>query len=116
MPFSTAYSNDDKLNRTSVISALVRLFAFWLGLNSLALASPTATITGRVTDSLGGALADAQVEVTNIETNTSFRTKTSNLGLYRVPNLPPGYYRVIVRTFGFRTMVKPGLKRSPRTA
>ena len=110
MPFSTAYSNDDKLNPISVISALVRLFVLWIGLNSLALASPTATITGRVTDSLGGALAGAQVEVTNIETNTSFRTKTSNLGLYRVPNLPPGYYRVIVRTFGFRTMVKPGLK------
>ena len=110
MPFSTAYSNDDKLNRTGVISALIRLFVLWLGLNSLALASPTATITGRVTDSLGGVLADAQVEVTNIETNTNFRTKTSNLGLYRVPNLPPGYYRVIVRMFGFRTMVKPGLK------
>ena len=81
-----------------------------LGLNSLALASPTATLTGRVTDSLGGVLVGAQVEATNVETNTIFRTKTNHLGLYRIPNLPPGYYRVIVRMFGFRTMVKPGLK------
>src|SRR5258706_104558 len=110
MPLSSAYSNDDKLTWTGVISVPARLFVLWLGLNSFVFAGPTATITGRVTDSLGGALASAQVEVTNVETNTIFRTKTSNLGLYRVPNLPPGYYRVIVRMFGFRTMVKPGLK------
>src|SRR6185503_796786 len=110
MPFSSAYSNEDRSKRTSVIVRLVRFFILWLGLNGLTFASPTATVTGRVTDSLGGVLAGAQVEVTNVETNTISRTKTSNLGLYRVPNLPPGYYRVIVRMFGFRTMVKPGLK------
>jgi hypothetical protein len=55
-------------------------------------------------------LVGAQVEATNVETNTVLRTKTNHLGLYRIPNLPPGYYRVIVRMFGFRTMVKPGLK------
>src|SRR5262245_15262445 len=110
MPISSAYSNEDRFNWTSVTFRLVRLFVVWLGFNGLIFASPTATITGRVTDSLGGVLTGAQVEVTNVETNTIFRTKTSNLGLYRVPNLPPGYYRVIVRMFGFRTMVKPGLK------
>jgi hypothetical protein len=91
MPFSTAYSNDDKFNRTGVISALTRLFVLLLGLNSLVFASPTATITGRVTDSLGGVLVGAQVEATNVETNTILRTKTNHLGLYRIPNLPPGY-------------------------
>src|SRR5262245_37466626 len=110
MPFSTAYSNDDKQKRTGVIGALFRLVVLWLGFSALAAASPTATVTGRVTDSLGGVLIGAQVEVTNIETNTIFKAKTNHLGLYRVPNLPPGYYRVIVRMFGFRTMVKPGLK------
>jgi carboxypeptidase family protein len=93
-----------------VVCRLTKLSAFLLGWNSLVFASPTATLTGRVTDSLGGVLVGAQVEATNVETNTIFRTKTNSLGLYRVPNLPPGYYRVIVRMFGFRTMVKPGLK------
>jgi len=50
------------------------------------------------------------VEATNVETNTALRVTTNKLGLYRIPNLPPGYYRVIVRMFGFRTMVKPGLR------
>jgi len=110
MPFSSAYSSEARLIPTSVIFPSLRFFVLWLGFGSLTFASPTATVTGRVTDSLGGVLAGAQVEVTNVETNTIFRTKTSNLGLYRVTNLPPGYYRVIVRMFGFRTMVKPGLK------
>jgi hypothetical protein len=110
MPFSSAYFNDSKLICKSVPSGPARLFVLWVGLSSVALASPTATVAGRVTDSLGGVLAGAQVEVTNVETNTSFKTKTNHLGLYRAPNLSPGYYRVIVRMFGFRTMVKPGLK------
>lgn len=91
--------------RSLILSWL--LAAQW---SSLAWASPTATLTGRVTDSLGGILLGAQVEATNIETNTTFRVKTNAQGLYRIPHLPPGYYRVIVRMFGFRTMVKPGVK------
>jgi hypothetical protein len=110
MPFSSAYSNDNESKWTGVILAPAGLFVLWFGLASLVFASPTATVAGRVTDSLGGVLAGAQIEVTNVETNTSFRARTNQLGLYRVPNLPPGYYRVIVRMFGFRTMVKPGLK------
>jgi hypothetical protein len=81
-----------------------------LAISAAVLASPTATLTGRVTDSLGGVLFGAQVEATNVETNTTFRVKTNHQGLYRIPNLAPGYYRVIVRMFGFRTMVKPGIK------
>lgn len=109
----TAYCNVGQLNQAMGLSlARVLVVAVLLSLEwgSLVLASPTATLTGRVTDSLGGALLGAQVEATNIETNTVFRVKSGKQGLYRIPNLPPGYYRVIVRMFGFRTMVKPGVK------
>ncbi|PYV92531.1 MAG: hypothetical protein DMG05_04110 [Acidobacteria bacterium] len=85
------------------------LFMTLLGTVCLALASPTATLTGRVTDSLGGILSGAQIEATNVDTNTVFRGKSNEEGLYRIPNLPPGHYRVIVRMFGFRTVVKPGV-------
>ena len=71
------------------------------------LAGPTATLTGRVTNSLGDTLAEAQVKATQVETNQTFVAKTNSDGLYRLPNLPPGYYRIIVRLFGFRTIVKP---------
>jgi hypothetical protein len=63
-----------------------------------------------VTDSLGGILAGVEVEATNIETNTGNWVKTNQAGLYRIPSLPPGYYRVIVRRYGYRTIVKPGVK------
>jgi len=72
--------------------------------------NPTATLTGRVTNSAGDILVGAQVEATNIDTNSIFRGKTNEEGLYRILNLPPGSYRVIVRMFGFRTIVKPGVR------
>ena len=74
------------------------------------LASPTATLTGRVTNSRKEVLSEVQVTATHIETNQRYRTKTNRLGLYRLSNLPPGHYRMIVRLLGFRTIVKPDLE------
>lgn len=113
MPSPTAYSSDCQSKRTGARSPewlLVLICLFLLVVIDNATASPTAAIAGRVTDSLGGVLAGAQVEATNVETNTVVRVTTNKLGLYRIPNLSPGYYRVIVRMFGFRTMVKPGVR------
>ena len=93
-----------------LVNASAIIFMTLLGTAGVALASPTATLTGRVTDSLGGILTGAQIEATSIDTNTIFRGKTNKEGLYRIPNLPPGHYRVIVRMFGFRTIVKPGVE------
>ena len=72
--------------------------------------SPTATLTGRVTNSAGDTLTGAQVEATNVDTNQPFHGTTNREGLYRFLNLPPGNYRVIARMFGFRTIVKPGVR------
>ena len=71
------------------------------------LAGPTATLTGRVTDPSGGVIAAVKVEATNVETNVVFPSQTNGEGLYNIPNLPPGTYRVIVSKFAFRTIVKP---------
>src|ERR1044071_7331587 len=108
---SSAYLIASQLEKKSHPRGLWFCLPVFLGLFCTPIeATPTATLTGRVTDSLGGILAQAQVEVTNVETNTTVQVKTNSLGIYRVPNLAPGYYRVIVRTFGYRTMVKPGVK------
>jgi hypothetical protein len=53
------------------------------------LAGPTATLTGRVTDTSGGVIAGVKVEATNVETNVVFAGETNAEGLYNVPNLPP---------------------------
>ena len=74
------------------------------------LAGPTATITGRVTDPSGGVIAGVKVEATNVETNIVFPGETNAAGLYNIPNLPPGIYRVIVQKFAFRTVVKPDVE------
>jgi hypothetical protein len=77
---------------------------------SLVFAGPTATVTGRLTDSSGGVIAGAKVQATNVETDVIFFGETNAEGLYNIPNLPPGTYRVIVQKFAFRTIVKPDVE------
>jgi hypothetical protein len=74
------------------------------------MAGPTATLTGRVTDTSGGVIAGVKVDATNVETNVKFFSETNENGLYNIPNLPPGNYRVIVTKFAFRTIVKPDVE------
>ena len=74
------------------------------------LAGPTATLTGRVTDPSGSVIAGVKVEATNVETNVTFPTETNEEGLYTIPNLPPGTYRVAVQKAAFRTIVKPDVE------
>jgi hypothetical protein len=77
--------------------------------NSL-LAGPTATLTGRVTNPGGTVVAGVRVEATNVETNVTFTGETNAEGLYNIPDLPPGTYRVIVQKFAFRTIVKQNVE------
>ena len=89
---------------------LILVPTLWVALASVLLANPTATLSGRVTNRQGQVLSEVQVTATQIETNQRFRTRTNRLGLYRLPNLPPGQYRVIIRLLGYRTIVKPDLE------
>src|SRR5438552_10731296 len=78
--------------------------------NNIVFAGPTATITGRLTDPSGGIIAGVKVDATNVETEVVFSGETNTEGLYSIPNLPPGTYRVIVRKFAFRTIIKPDVE------
>jgi hypothetical protein len=60
------------------------------------------TISGSVVDSSGGALADAQVALTNLDTGAKLTQKTGTEGLYLFSNLFPGRYRVDVEKSGFK--------------
>jgi hypothetical protein len=73
-------------------------------------AGPTASLAGRVTDNTGAPVADVKVEGIDIETNKAFASQTNRDGLYSLPNLPPGMYRVVVSKLGMRTVVKPGVE------
>jgi len=83
------------------------LFLFVLVAYSSAAQSPTGTISGIVTDPNGGSVGGAEVLVANDATRVQFAGKTNDEGLYVIPNLPPGSYRIQVSKVGFKTIIKP---------
>ena len=92
---------------------LRRLFYFsfllFILVHSSAAQSPTGTISGIVTDSTGATIAGAEVLVVNDATRVQFPGRTNEEGIYVVPNLPPGNYRVQVSKVGFKTIIKPDI-------
>ena len=66
----------------------------------------SATITGRVTDSTGSTVPNVQVSITQLETNFQFSGLTNQEGIYRVPSLQPGTYRLSFKAPGFKTLVR----------
>ena len=61
-----------------------------------------ATLTGRVIDPSGRAVPSAQILVHNLATLLDYAVTTNNEGIYEIPALAVGAYRVQVRARGFR--------------
>src|SRR6185503_4610431 len=59
-------------------------------------------LTGRVTDSSDRAVPGAEILVRNQATLVERSVTTNNEGIYEIPALPVGVYRVQVRAPGFR--------------
>ena len=69
--------------------------------------SPNANINGLVSDPTNAAVANAEIVAANDVTSVQYTTKTNSEGMYVLPNLPPGPYRVQVSKIGFKTLIKP---------
>ena len=69
-----------------------------------------ATISGRVTDSAGAAVANARVAIRNPDTGELSSTLTSEEGAYQVSFLIPGNYVVTVEKPGFKKTVREGVR------
>ena len=67
----------------------------------------TATLSGRVADPSGAAVAGAEVQIQNVLTGQNTSIKTNSDGLYVATALQPGRYRIIVSNTGFKQIVKP---------
>ena len=71
--------------------------------------SPNGTVSGLVLDPAGGVIVGAEIVIVNDATGVQSTTKTNGDGIYVVPNLPPGAYRLQVSKIGFKTLIKPDI-------
>jgi hypothetical protein len=69
----------------------------------------TGIISGRVTDASGAVVPNAQITVTQTETNVDAVSATNTDGLFRVPSLINGPYKVTITASGFKKQVHDGL-------
>ncbi len=67
------------------------------------------TMYGQVSEISGGAVADAQVSVTNTDTNLARTTRTNTEGEYRFDLLPVGNYKIEISKSGFKKAVLGGI-------
>ncbi len=87
-----------------------------LGLTTLAflLAAPaiaqnsSGIISGRITDPAGAVVPNAHIVVTHVPTNVDWASESNTDGIYRIPGLPDGPYKLVVTATGFKKYVREG--------
>ena len=87
----------------------ISVVAVSLLLSASAWAQATAQLTGTVRDESGAVLPGVTVTVTQTDTGFTRTVVTEGSGIYTMPNLPTGPYRLEVSLQGFRTYVQTGI-------
>jgi len=85
-----------------LVAGLTATFAFGQNAN-------TGEIKGTVQDSTGSAVAGATVTIANVQTGVNTTVTTNAEGIYDVPAVPVGPYRVTFSKTGFRKFVREGI-------
>src|SRR5229473_2631855 len=85
------------------VLSLVILLSSLLGLAHVSPAqTEVASVSGTIVDRSGGLVPSVQVTVINTDTNEKYEAKTNNAGVYNVPSVKPGHYRILVTKPGFK--------------
>src|SRR5579862_8510511 len=71
--------------------------------------SPNGVLNGLVVDPSNQVIVGADVVGVNDVTGVQYVTKTNGEGIYVLPSLPPGPYRLQVSKVGFKTLMKPDI-------
>src|SRR4029077_19123584 len=71
--------------------------------------SDRGTITGTVSDSSGGVVANAAVDATNTESGAVYRATTTPTGNYTIAQVATGNYEVTVEVPGFKKYRREGI-------
>ena len=91
--------------RRAALAALALLFCL-----QAPLFSQVGGIRGEVADPSGAVIPDVNVTVTNVASGVVQKATTNESGIYVVPFLNPGTYRVEAAKQGFTTMTRDNLK------
>src|SRR6476646_893984 len=89
----------------------MKLFLLSVSLSAVCVYAQTnaGQITGTVTDQHLAALDGVKITATNLATNVQQTTLSSNAGLYALPALEPGAYRVTAELPGFNRLIREPL-------
>ncbi len=103
--------------KTNTFRRLVLALAFLVFAAGLTLAqnSNSGEIKGQVTDSSGAVISGASVDVLDIDTGIHSTTQTNSAGIYDLPSLPTGHYKITFSMPGFRDEVRNGITLSVAT-
>jgi len=71
--------------------------------------SQTGRISGRIIDPGGAVVAGAEVVATEQDTGVAYKAASSGTGVYAVPFLPPGRYRIEASHQGFKKYERPNI-------
>ncbi len=93
----------------SVSVRLAFAFVVAVAFSCAIFAQSTATIQGTVTDATGASVPNATVSVRNQNTGEERSTVTDASGLYVIPSLPVGTYRIEVKASGMQTTAATNL-------
>jgi outer membrane receptor protein involved in Fe transport len=88
----------------------------FLFFSQLSFSQSTGSIGGTVTDAVGSTVPNASVTVRNQATGEEHVTKTDVSGIYVVPSLPVGTYRVEVKSQGMQSTIATGVELSVGTS
>lgn len=89
------------------LGATAFIFTFFLLLLPASAHAQAASLAGRVLDSSNAAVPGATITARNLGTDAVSTAHTDVEGLYLIPALPAGRYRVEAALQGFRTAVRP---------
>ena len=89
-----------------------RRLALWIALTELCFSihgQNTVQISGTVMDPSGAAIPGATINATQIDTKLTTSATSGPDGVYRLPNLPVGPYRLDVSANGFQPQARTGI-------
>ena len=94
----------------SIRLVILSLIAFAFAAGAFGQGGATGAITGTVQDPSGAVVANAEVRITNQDTNVLERTVTTGAdGTFTAPLLPVGTYTVSIQSAGFAQASLPGI-------